>query len=173
MPRQSRSLCKELLLSGTSILAFASAQAADSVAARKPQFLNSPQAEQRGLPFSEAVRAGDFLFLAGQVGDDRATGKVVPGGIVPEARQTLQHIKDTLERNGSSLSDVVKCTVFLASASGPRSTPFIASSSGNRFRRAARWGQAASHSARALNWNASRMRRRAERERANRQSQER
>jgi 2-iminobutanoate/2-iminopropanoate deaminase len=114
MPRQSRSLCKELLLSGTSILAFASAQAADSVAARKPQFLNSPQAEQRGLPFSEAVRAGDFLFLAGQVGDDRATGKVVPGGIVPEARQTLQHIKDTLERNGSSLSDVVKCTVFLA-----------------------------------------------------------
>jgi reactive intermediate/imine deaminase len=84
--------------------------AADSA----PQFLNSPEAEARGLPFSEAVRAGDFLFLAGQIGDDRKTGKVVPGGIVPEARQTLQHVKDVLERNGASLKDVVKCTVFLA-----------------------------------------------------------
>jgi 2-iminobutanoate/2-iminopropanoate deaminase len=114
MPRQSCSLCKKLLLLAMPILAGASVQAADNAAASKPQFLNSPQAEQRGLPFSEAVRAGDFLFLAGQVGDDRATGKLVPGGIVPEARQTLQHIKEVLERNGSSLADVVKCTVFLA-----------------------------------------------------------
>jgi 2-iminobutanoate/2-iminopropanoate deaminase len=79
-----------------------------------PQFLNSPEADARGLPFSEAVRAGDFLFLAGQIGDDRKTGRVVPGGVAPEARQTLQHIKNVLERNGASLRDVVKCTVFLA-----------------------------------------------------------
>jgi 2-iminobutanoate/2-iminopropanoate deaminase len=114
MPRQSCSSCKKLVLSGLSILTIASGQAADRATASKPEFLNSPQAEERGLPFSEAVRAGDFLFLAGQIGDDRATGKLVPGGIVPEARQTLQHIKDVLERNGSSLADVVKCTVFLA-----------------------------------------------------------
>lgn len=78
----------------------------------RPEFLNTKESLERGLPFSEAVRAGDFLFLAGQIGDK--DGKVVPGGIAPEARQTLQHIKDVLERNGSSLSDVVKCTVFLA-----------------------------------------------------------
>jgi 2-iminobutanoate/2-iminopropanoate deaminase len=88
--------------------------AATSAADRKAEFLNSPAAAQRNLPFSEAVRAGDLLFLAGQVGDDRKTGKVVPGGIVAEARQTLEHIKDVLERNGASLQDVVKCTVFLA-----------------------------------------------------------
>lgn len=78
----------------------------------KPQFLNTKEALDRGLPFSEAVRAGDFIFLAGQIGDK--DGKVVAGGIVPEARQTLQHIRNVLERNGSSLADVVKCTVFLA-----------------------------------------------------------
>lgn len=85
-----------------------------AAADREPEFLNSPEAAQRGLPFSEAVRAGDFLFLAGQVGDDPKTGRVVPGGIKAEARQTLQHIRSVLERNGSSLKDVVKCTVFLA-----------------------------------------------------------
>ncbi|HEY6641606.1 RidA family protein [Povalibacter sp.] len=78
----------------------------------RPEFLNTPESLARNLPFSEAVRAGDFMFLAGQIGDK--DGKVVPGGIAAEARQTLQHIKDVLERNGSSLGDVVKCTVFLA-----------------------------------------------------------
>jgi 2-iminobutanoate/2-iminopropanoate deaminase len=88
--------------------------AATHAADRPPQFLNSPEAAARNLPFSEAVRAGDFLFLAGQIGDDRKTARVVPGGIAPEARQALQHIKNVLERNGASLKDVVKCTVFLA-----------------------------------------------------------
>jgi 2-iminobutanoate/2-iminopropanoate deaminase len=80
----------------------------------KAEFLNSPAAVARDRPFSEAVRAGDFLILAGQLGDDPATGAVVPGGIVPEARQTLRHIKAVLESNGATLADVVKCTVFMA-----------------------------------------------------------
>jgi 2-iminobutanoate/2-iminopropanoate deaminase len=80
---------------------------------RKAEFLNTPQALERGWPFSEAVRAGDLLFLSGQIGTDPATGKVVPGGLGPEARQTLTNIRTVLERNGSSLADVVKCTVFL------------------------------------------------------------
>ena len=79
---------------------------------RKPEFLNTPESLERNLPFSEAVRAGDFIYLAGQIGDK--DGKVVPGGIGPEARQTLQNIKEVLERYGSSLGEVVKCTVFLA-----------------------------------------------------------
>lgn len=82
--------------------------------APKAQFLNSPQALTLDRPFSEAVRAGDWLILAGQLGSDEATGKVVPGGIGPESRAALQHIKKLLESNGASMADVVKCTVFFA-----------------------------------------------------------
>lgn len=66
------------------------------------------------LPFSEAVQVGDLLFLSGQLGLPPGSRELVPGGIGPETRQTLENIKDTLERHGSSLSRVVKCTVFLA-----------------------------------------------------------
>lgn len=87
---------------------------AGSVAADKPQFLNSPRATELDRPFSEAVRAGDFLFLSGQIGDVPATGKLAEGGLEAEGRQTLTNVKRVLEANGASLSDVVKCTVFLA-----------------------------------------------------------
>jgi len=66
------------------------------------------------LPFSEAVQVGDLLFLSGQLGMKPGARELVPGGIKAETRQTLENIKDTLERHGSSLSRVVKCTVFLA-----------------------------------------------------------
>jgi 2-iminobutanoate/2-iminopropanoate deaminase len=67
----------------------------------------------RPLPFSEAVRVGDMLYLSGQLGTD-STGRLVPGGIGPETRQALTNIADVLERHGSSLDQVVKCTVMLA-----------------------------------------------------------
>jgi 2-iminobutanoate/2-iminopropanoate deaminase len=81
--------------------------------ASKPEFFNPPEAAGQNLPFSQAVRAGDFLFLAGQVGTG-ANGKLVTGGIEPEARQTIENIRAVLTANGASLADVVKCTVFLA-----------------------------------------------------------
>ena len=65
------------------------------------------------LPFSEAVRVGDMLYLSGQLGTD-STGKLVPGGIGPETRQTLSNIAAALTRHGSSLDQVIKCTVMLA-----------------------------------------------------------
>lgn len=65
------------------------------------------------LPFSEAVRAGNTLYLAGQLGSD-AAGRLVEGGISAETRQTMENIKAVLERHGSSMDRVVKCTVFLA-----------------------------------------------------------
>ncbi len=99
-------------------LSFLVLLAACSQGATKPppkaEFLNSPAALQRNLPFSEAVRAGDLLFLAGQMGTDHATGQLVPGGLEPEARQAIENMKAVLEHNGRSLADVVKCTVFLA-----------------------------------------------------------
>ena len=91
--------------------------AGGSIAADKAQFLNSPRAIELDRPFSEAVRAGDFLFLSGQLGEIPETGKLAEGGLQAEARQTLINVKRVLEANGSSLSDVVKCTVFLADIS--------------------------------------------------------
>ncbi len=66
------------------------------------------------LPFSEAVRAGNLLFLSGQVGVEPGTGELVEGGIRPEARRTMENIRSTLERHGHQMDDVVKCTVMLA-----------------------------------------------------------
>ena len=80
----------------------------------KPEFMTSDDPARRDLPFSEAVRVGDLMFLSGQIGFEPATGKVVPGGIKAEARQALTLMKDTLTRHGVPMSDVVKCTVFLA-----------------------------------------------------------
>jgi len=67
----------------------------------------------KGLPFSEAVRVGDMLYLSGKLGTD-GSGKVVPGGIAAETRQTMENVKAALERCGSSLNHVVKATVMLA-----------------------------------------------------------
>ena len=77
----------------------------------QPEFF--PMSGSRPLPFSEAVRIGDMLYLSGQLGTD-STGRLVPGGIGPETRQALTNIADVLERHGSALNHVVKCTVMLA-----------------------------------------------------------
>lgn len=68
-------------------------------------------------PFSPAVRVGNLIFLSGQIGTPGANGSanaVVPGGIEAETRQTLENIKDILQRSGSSMDRVVKCTVMMA-----------------------------------------------------------
>lgn len=69
---------------------------------------------ESGYPFSKAVRVGHMLYLSGDLGIPPGTRQLVEGGIGPETRQTLENIKATLAANGSSLSEVVKCTVFLA-----------------------------------------------------------
>jgi reactive intermediate/imine deaminase len=66
------------------------------------------------LPFADAVRAGGLLFQSGKLGYDAATKKLVPGGIQPETRQTLELIKEGFARYGVGMDRVVKCTVFLA-----------------------------------------------------------
>ena len=78
------------------------------------EFLSAPGAEKLSLPFSEAVLVGEMLYLSGQIGTVPGTTEVVPGGISEETRQVLENIKVILERNGSALNRVVKCTVFLA-----------------------------------------------------------
>ena len=70
-------------------------------------------AGQAPLPFSSAVRVGELLFLAGQIGTD-STGQLVAGGIEAETRQTLENVRAALSRAGASMDDVVKCTAMLA-----------------------------------------------------------
>lgn len=78
-------------------------------------FLNTPDMMDSGLPFSSAVRVGDMIYLSGVIGtreDD--PNRLVEGGIVPEARRSMEIIRSSLEAFGSSMDRVVKCTVFLA-----------------------------------------------------------
>jgi reactive intermediate/imine deaminase len=66
------------------------------------------------LPFSDAVRVGHMLYLSGKIGNIPGTPQLAEGGIAGETRQALENIKASLEKHGSSLGEVVKCTVFLA-----------------------------------------------------------
>jgi 2-iminobutanoate/2-iminopropanoate deaminase len=65
--------------------------------------------------YSQAVRAGDFLFISGQLGIDPSTGDLVEGGIEAQVRRALLNIKAILEEAGVSSGSVVKTTVFLDS----------------------------------------------------------
>jgi reactive intermediate/imine deaminase len=85
-----------------------------NVAAQEIEYLQAPGADDLDLPFSSAVRVDRLLFLSGSIGMDPDTGNLAPGGIQGETRQTLENIKANVERFGSSMDRVVKCTVFLA-----------------------------------------------------------
>ena len=64
-------------------------------------------------PYSQAIRAGEFVFCAGQAGLDPATGQLVAGGIETETRRVLQNLSAVLEQAGTSLQNAVKTTVFV------------------------------------------------------------
>ncbi len=64
-------------------------------------------------PYSQAIRAGGLLFLAGQLALDPATGQFLAGDIKTQARRALENLAAVLEAAGSSMDRVVKTTVFL------------------------------------------------------------
>lgn len=66
------------------------------------------------LPFSEAVRAGEVIYLSGLLGTIPGTGKLAPGGVKAETKQIMDNMRRILESNNSALNRVVKCTVILA-----------------------------------------------------------
>lgn len=73
----------------------------------------TPSAPPVAGPYSPAVRAGDWLVLAGQVGLDPASGAIVSGGVEAQARQVLANIAAVLSDCGASLTDVAKTTIFV------------------------------------------------------------
>src|SRR6201987_1522620 len=78
------------------------------------RFYTSAAATAAKLPFSQAVRVGDVLYLSGALGNVPGTRTLVAGGIEAETRQTLENIGAVLKANGLSFDDVFKCTVMLA-----------------------------------------------------------
>lgn len=77
-------------------------------------FLNSGKVVPDTLPFSEAVRVGDTIYLSGQMGIVPGRLELVAGGIEAETRQAMANIKTTLEAHGLTMADIAKCTVMLA-----------------------------------------------------------
>lgn len=81
------------------------------------EFITSPAAKAAKLPFSQAVRVGDVLYLSGSLGNIPGTLQLVPGGMEAQARQTMDNIGAVLKQNGLSFADIFKCTVMLADMS--------------------------------------------------------
>ena len=65
-------------------------------------------------PYSPAVRAGDFVFVSGQLPIDAASNKIASASVAEQTRQTIENLKTVLSAAGAGLADVVKCSVFLA-----------------------------------------------------------
>jgi 2-iminobutanoate/2-iminopropanoate deaminase len=75
--------------------------------------LSGPGIPASSLPFSPAIEANGFVFLAGQVGDLPGTGARIEGGIEAETRQMLDNVGRLLQAVGLGFGDVVKATVYL------------------------------------------------------------
>ena len=81
--------------------------------ATKKEIVTAEKAPRAIGPYSAAVKAGNLIFTAGQLGIDPESGEFVPGGIEAETRQALLNLQAVLTAAGSSLKSVVKTTVFL------------------------------------------------------------
>jgi 2-iminobutanoate/2-iminopropanoate deaminase len=78
------------------------------------QAVSSPDAPKAIGPYSQAVRAGQLLFVSGQVPLDPATGQIVSGDIAAQTRRVFDNLGAVLKASGRSFADVVRTTVFLA-----------------------------------------------------------
>jgi 2-iminobutanoate/2-iminopropanoate deaminase len=81
------------------------------------KFIKTQSAPQPIGPYSQGIRAGNFLFVSGQGPIDPKTGKIIEADIEKQTRQTLQNVKAIVEDSGLALSDVVKVSIFLKNAS--------------------------------------------------------
>jgi 2-iminobutanoate/2-iminopropanoate deaminase len=68
-------------------------------------------------PYSQAITAGEFLFTAGQIGLEPATGELVAGGLEAQTRRAIRNLTAVLDAAGATWGDVVKTTIFLTDLS--------------------------------------------------------
>ncbi|UCE04271.1 MAG: RidA family protein [Candidatus Latescibacterota bacterium] len=76
------------------------------------QAISTPDAPAAIGPYSQAIRVGDALYLAGQLGMDPSTGKLADG-IEAQTRQAMQNLNAVLDAAGFTMDDVVQCQIFL------------------------------------------------------------
>ena len=81
------------------------------------QFVNSGPARSASLPFSQAVRVGDVVYLSGAIGNLPGKMELVPGGIGPESRQMMKNVADVLQEASLGFEHVFKAVVYLADMS--------------------------------------------------------
>jgi 2-iminobutanoate/2-iminopropanoate deaminase len=79
----------------------------------KKKVIQTEKAPKAFAPYSQAIQAGDFIFLSGQIPINPATGEIIEGDIRQQTRQVLENIKGILESQGLRMEDVVKATIFL------------------------------------------------------------
>jgi 2-iminobutanoate/2-iminopropanoate deaminase len=79
----------------------------------EPEVIETDKAAKPIGPYSQAIRANGFIFVAGEKGIDPVTNAIVPGGIAAETRQTLENIRNILEAGGSDMQRVVATQVYL------------------------------------------------------------
>ena len=79
----------------------------------KKETVSTDKAPKAIGPYAQAIKAGDFVYTAGQIPIDPKSGNLITGGIAEQTRQVLENLKAVLEAAGSSLEQVIKATVFL------------------------------------------------------------
>jgi len=79
----------------------------------KKKVIQTEKAPKAIGPYSQAIRAGSFLFLSGQIPLDPKTGELVKGDIREQPRQVLENLKGVLESEKLGMKDVVRVTIFL------------------------------------------------------------
>ncbi len=83
----------------------------------KPQPVSTDNAPKAIGPYSQAVRAGEYLFCSGQIPLEPATGEMVSGGVTEQTRRVLENLKAVVEAAGAGLAQVVQVTVYLSDLS--------------------------------------------------------
>ncbi len=79
----------------------------------KKRVIHTDKAPKAIGPYSQAIQAGNFLFLSGQIPLDPVSGELVKGDIRQQARRVLENLKGVLASQNLSMEDVVKVTIFL------------------------------------------------------------
>jgi 2-iminobutanoate/2-iminopropanoate deaminase len=79
------------------------------------QAVSTPHAPAAIGPYSQAIRAGDMIYLSGQIPLDPATMEIVEGGIDPQSRRVMSNLAAVAAEAGGSLDDCVKLTIYLTS----------------------------------------------------------
>lgn len=85
----------------------------DSTQNKTKSVISTPSAPQAIGPYSQAIRAGDFVFTSGQIALDAATGQLVSGGVEEQTRCVMQNLEAVLRAAGAGFANVVRTQIFL------------------------------------------------------------